>query len=319
MMMNFALQHFLFVTKLKQLILKLILIIKFGEIVNMGKKLAIIGHPTRGNEVIKLLEMLGGKNNCDSPADNLGLCYLIDDDFDICAHYFGYDDYEDGELNIFTLEEFLEKFPFKVGDKVIDDSGESGIIIEMKWDEEIIYKVDFGKECYYFASDFLRPYKEANANELKPTDNVDDVHYIYEYKTIGQGTYAIKIADGYKFDSVDENGNIIVKAFKPKPTYPANYDDCCDMLNADEFIEYELMVNFPKLINARNAYWKIAGEEMGLDGHWKPDWTNENQPKYGLYDELKYSIINPSQFVFPTEEMRDAFYKNFDYLIKACK
>lgn len=29
-------------------------------------KLAIKGHPTRGKEVIKLLEMLGGKKQCES-------------------------------------------------------------------------------------------------------------------------------------------------------------------------------------------------------------------------------------------------------------
>ena len=297
----------------------------------MGKSLAIRGHSTRGKEVIELLEMMGGKNNCDSPADNLGLCYLIDDDFDICAHYFGYDDYEDGELNIFTLEEFLEKYPFKVGDKVIDDSGESGIIIEMKWDEEIIYKVDFGKECYYFASDFLRPYKEANANELKPTDNVDDVHYISEYKTIGQGTYAIKIADGYKFDSVDENGNIIVKAFKPKPTYPANYDECKVVLQLQDSkiqarcgYEWRLISYFQQLLMCRDAYWKVAGEQMGLNKPWEPDWSNDDETKFCIYTtqniiSLDIFGVDNRILAFPTEEMRDAFYKNFDYLIEACK
>lgn len=30
----------------------------------MNKKLAIKGHPTRGKEVIELLEMMGGRSNC---------------------------------------------------------------------------------------------------------------------------------------------------------------------------------------------------------------------------------------------------------------
>lgn len=111
----------------------------------MSKKLAIKGHPTRGKEVIELLEMMGGKNNCDSPADNLGLCYLIDDEFDICAHYFGYDDYEDGELNIFTLEEFLEKYPYKIGDKAVYiDDNDIVVISEIEWDDtvgDIFYNV----------------------------------------------------------------------------------------------------------------------------------------------------------------------------------
>lgn len=129
----------------------------------MGKKLAIKGHPTRGKEVIELLEMMGGKNKYHYKCIELRVGFTIGSDGSICrVTYKLYD-----EFRVFTLEEFLEKFPYKVGDKVIDDSGESGIIIEMKWDEEIIYKVDFGKECYYFTSDFLRPYKETNMNENK--------------------------------------------------------------------------------------------------------------------------------------------------------
>ena len=43
----------------------------------MGKKLAIIGHPTRGKEVIELLEMVGGKN-----------CYNLSGLFTDYGYYF---------------------------------------------------------------------------------------------------------------------------------------------------------------------------------------------------------------------------------------
>lgn len=304
-------------------------IIKFGGIANMGKRLAIRGHDTRGDEVIELLEMLGGSNIYNLLGNNSYMYYANDIRQNIIR---GSKDMFDEDIQFFNLEEFLEKYPYKIRDKVIDDSGESGIIIEMKWDEEIIYKVDFGTECYYFTSDFLRPYKEANANELKPTDNVDDVHYISEYKTIGQGTYAIKIADGYKFDSVDENGNIIVKAFKPKPTYPANYDECKVVLQLQDSkiqarcgYEWRLISYFQQLLMCRDAYWKVAGEQMGLDGAWEPDWNDHNQPKFGIHNvqnnirPIALHVLKNLILVFPTEEMRDTFYKNFDYLIEACK
>ena len=295
----------------------------------MNKKLAIRGHATRGKEVIEILEMMGGKNNCDSPADNLGLCYLIDDEFDICAHYFGYDDYEDGELNIFTLEEFLKKYPYKVGDKVfLYDNITEGRVTGMKWDEDkgtVKYCVYTSAECW---CDVIELFKW---NALDLVEKHYDEHCDDMYKTLFMNgpvmvsdkvddKFEYKIPDGYEFDKI-ENGKIILKPIKPK--YPTTYDDCCDMLNANEFVEYELMVNFPKLINARNAYWKIAGEEMGLDKPWEPDWNDLNRKYFisltcdgiGLYDDFR----NPQVLVFPTEEMRDIFYENFKDLIESCK
>ena len=58
---------------------------------------------------------------------------------------------------------------------------------------------------------------------------------------------------------------------------------------------------------------------MGLGKPWEPDWNDEKQDTYGLYNEVKYTIINPAIFVFPTAEMRDAFKKNFDPDIEICK
>ena len=144
----------------------------------MGKKLAIKGHPTRGKEVIELLKMMGGKNNCNSTGDNLGLCYLIDDETDIVRQSVGYVDYEDGELNIFTLEEFLEKYPFKIGDKVIDKAdGCPGIVNEMKWDEDVSdmkYFVAFGNDIDFgwFANDSIEFCKETDT--VKPVTNKNE-------------------------------------------------------------------------------------------------------------------------------------------------
>ena len=78
-------------------------------------KLAIIGHNIRGNEVIKILEMLGGKNvyNKSCSDDNL-FCYISDENR-ICELPIS-ESYRD--FILFTLEEVLEKFPYKIGGKV---------------------------------------------------------------------------------------------------------------------------------------------------------------------------------------------------------
>ena len=143
--------------------------------------------------------------------------------------------------------------------------------------------------------------------------------------------------DGYIFK--DENGNVInatkIVLEKKKKEYPKTLEECCEVLDTggyqiDYFVkpgevyEYEkaLITKISALYNliiCRDAYWKIAGEEMELGKPWEPDWNNEKQDKYGFHNEVKYTIINSAIFVFPTEEMRDAFYENFKKEIEICK
>lgn len=82
-------------------------------------KLAIKGHSKRRKEVLKLLQSLGGK---EKPNINYSYCYEDN------LYYINKDGYIDyvSVLNplakptwkIYTLEEFEELYPFKVGDKV---------------------------------------------------------------------------------------------------------------------------------------------------------------------------------------------------------
>jgi hypothetical protein len=80
---------------------------------------------------------------------------------------------------------------------------------------------------------------------------------------------------------------------------------------------------FRKLIICRNAYWKIAGDELGLGKPWEPDFSDDS-PKYNIFkyeNEITLSDNNWSNriLVFPTLEMRNAFYENFKHLIEQCK
>ena len=80
----------------------------------MGKKLAIRGHLTRGKEIIELFKMMGGCE-CGYCGGGTGLYYYISQFGNIEASC---KPYEFDTYTVYTLEEFLEKYPFKVGDKV---------------------------------------------------------------------------------------------------------------------------------------------------------------------------------------------------------
>ena len=137
---------------------------------------------------------------------------------------------------------------------------------------------------------------------------------------------------GYIFK--DENGNVInatkIVLEKKKKEYPKTYEECAKVLlerasvRNDLGYKGELLVALQKLLVCRDAYWKIAGEEMGLGKPWEPDWTKA--------DERKYCIVNTEGNItkwvqkttnkilaFPTAEMRDAFKENFDPDIEICK
>ena len=113
----------------------------------MNKRLAIKGHPTRGNEVIEILEMLGGYKdsllkNEDIYDDNYFYFILAEENNAIDGYPLKYKDKVDEDYVIFTLEEFLERFPYKVGDEFCSPYDK---IIEMFWDDEdewVYYKTE---------------------------------------------------------------------------------------------------------------------------------------------------------------------------------
>jgi hypothetical protein len=162
------------------------------------------------------------------------------------------------------------------------------------------------------------------------------------YLSINNEKYAnqieIDLGDDYEY-KFEMNKLYIVKK---KPKYPKTYEECCDVLNIDPIrkIEYEecwgfrsltqydtdiltQLRCFRKLIICRNAYWKIAGEELGLNKPWEPDFSDDST-KYNIFkyeNEITLSDNNWSNriLVFPTLEMRNAFYENFKDLIEQCK
>lgn len=134
----------------------------------------------------------------------------------------------------------------------------------------------------------------------------------------------IALPEGYQF--VDREGNIIdtsvIMVTKKEVEYPKDYDGCCNVLNDDDKMSLWMMNELRKLVNARNAYWKIYGEANGLGGSWKPDWENGCYVIFTNGDgtierDLQYGLN--AILAFPTKELRDMFYERFKSEIELCK
>lgn len=294
----------------------------------MGKKLAIRGHSTRGKEVIKLLEMMGGSNIHQYNGEANSYSYyisgnvILNDRLSII---------EDDDFEIFNLEEFLEKFPFKVHDLVNIPEYESTVgICGMRWDktcrdvEYLVYRCD--DEEWYTTKELL----EYN-------DNPNEIPKNKKEKKINQMSLAncdldeVEIVLGDKFELKTKDGKYY--AVRKKSKYPTTYEECCEVLGIGSYFEPEIrnatteechiFMKLMRLKRYRDAYWKIAGKEMGLGNPWKPNW-NDQRPKYTITvignQLIKHHSLSQNYILaFPTEEMRDVFFENFKDLIEKCK
>lgn len=136
----------------------------------------------------------------------------------------------------------------------------------------------------------------------------------------------LDIPDGYEFFGIDDNKIVLTKK---QHQYPKTYVECCGILDVEPYsrsagYKSDLITAFRNLLICRDAYWKIAGEQMGLGEPWKPDWLNVEQDKFVLYTHdnvicLNRFVLGHNVLAFPTAEMRDAFLENFKELIELCK
>ena len=293
-------------------------------------QLAIAGHTTRGKEVIEILEMLGGSNKHNYSADCDSLCFYVGNENNVI-----YCDwvrcYEDKDTLVLTLEEFIKEFPYKVGDKVCfpDDLSTPFTINKMWWDENANELL-----CSFIEDDIevpvvgIRTYKEETMED-KP-------NLLQQLKDYFNNTPREVIEkEWHEYDKYNDIGPSIEEYIKyvnsiRQPQYPKTYEECCKIKQSDPnfYIDTHLYSNqlgsLYKLIICRNAYWKLAGEQMGLGKPWEPDWSTEYEKKY-VIEVYRNNVRKNSQgysntiLAFPTAEMRDAFYENFKELIEECK
>ena len=289
---------------------------------NTFTKLAIKGHATRGKEVIEILKMLGGNNKFNFKGyDNT---WYVLDDGEIAYTNFLFD-----ELG-FTLETFLENFPYKIGDDVYYSDSGDWYIVDMRWmplSNTVVYEIE---------NKLNNEYKTVEAKDItKNKENLDMIQFIQQDKITTvvfnkenyENEVELQLGD-YEIEVRDDKTFAVLKS-----TYPKTIADCMNVLNLQyshvesEVLGYnsELLSKFQELLICRNAYWQIAGEEMGLAISWMPVYKSLEDNEYFTIHTFNGKIVCSGTshkniiLAFPTEKMRDEFYINFKDLIEKCK
>ena len=309
----------------------------------MTKNFAIKGLSFHGSDILDMLEMLGGCNIDDFGGENESYAYYID--FNNYIRFCAPEKLDDNYI-IFSIDDFIEKFPYKVGDKVKlyyqDEENDRycsaipSTIIGMRWDKShgvVAYKME-GVDREFHKQEFTYNKDENNEpNAVIAGINLNSADYADEVE-INLGDYEIEVRNGRTF------------AVLKKPKYPTTYKECCDVLSIPPyynlryhtyehgFNEYttlndllsleDKLNTFGKLIICHKAYCKIYGEETGLGKPWKPDWNNDYTEKHCIMVEghiISKCTFRTTQFLlaFPTREIRDMFLENFRDLIEKCK
>ena len=287
--------------------------------------LVLKGHETRTKDLLAVLKSLG---DLDGLSRIYPQCYYYVSNGKIMVA----SDLIEGEWTLFTLEKFEEKYPYKVGDKVMYQR-ELHFVKRMEWNgEEIRYKIDYG-DGYSLTNikvEELEPYKEKEETMEK------NEHLILDCILTDKGHELVPY-EGYEIKQEGDKYYLV----KKKPQYPKTYHECCEVLGmqsnlylslSSQDIDGEVEENsygykmvyqmncLYELLVCRDAYWKMAG-----------DWSFENGSVSrdvvyaitvhgsGIMKNFYYALNCNNILVFPTEEMRDSFYNNFYDLINKCK
>ena len=227
---------------------------------------------------------------------------------------------------------------------ISDDDGDCYLMLEdnygYAWTDEMIDCLaedeskntdDINRESYVKAesNEYFQEYMNSLCKEHdEMIEGLMKDGTIVDYVKESNDRYRIVIDPRFDIE-VDEGEYYAVRR---KKEYPKTFLECCDMLNIGNLIERgvkgykaELFDTLQKLYICRDAYWKIAGEEMGLRKPWEPDYTNTGEKKFSIwvdFGEIKLGgAFTTTQMVlsFPTEEMRDDFFNAFRDDIEKCK
>ena len=198
---------------------------------------------------------------------------------------------------------------------------------EERWTDEMIEGLVEEETKFGTASNPLEP--KSNANCLT-RERVDRLATKIDEELSSENQNVWELPDGYQF--IDENGNVInaikIALEKKKPKYPITYEECCKIIGdvrAACWSGYkcDILGYLNKLLICRDAYWKLYGEEKGLEKSWCPTDSDYITGRYCIFVcEEKIICNTPAQdciLTFPTDEMRDAFYEAFKDLIERCK
>ena len=230
--------------------------------------------------------------------------------------------------------------PFKVGD-----------IVQNKDCYKVrITEVNIEDECYGYESLIANglggiSFNEQNYWELVPNETETKVEYpgrnredvlfdsiIWHLRnSVNNGKQHLSGGDCEAYFR-----ELVKKVKMYKPVYPKTIEECYNVLKVpteERYVEMDnpvflnkWIISFTELLIARNAYWKIAGEQIGLGKPWDINygcgewgyWIGYDVNANKIYCQDSRILLN-HLLVFPSEEMRDIFFENFKNLIEQCK
>ena len=194
-------------------------------------KFVIKGHSKRGKEIIELLESFGA-NSVGYTGTFNNFYYWIEEGEITSSKYIPFNSIT------FTIEEFLEKYPYKVGDKAVL-SGSPCAIKKVWWDDinnEVLYKVQgkgFVANC---DANSLKQYKEQKIMKYKVGDKVKikSLDWYNTNKDKEDGSYVdlIHTTSSY-YNFIEPMTEFCGKIMTIKDVHTYNLDSCYDMVEDD--------------------------------------------------------------------------------------
>ena len=284
-------------------------------------KIAIQGHPTRGREVIQILESLGGENRYDESCSNEKFVYFINSigfifsvTQSMCSN----------ERRIYTLEEFENEFPFKIGDKVITNNDCIGIVEKLIPEHISAYCVNTGNVSYWSTPSALRLYREMK-KERNVTLTLDKAKEWYkkggELREVALQAFTEKELNSlprsweeFCRDNPVKTSEAVICTESTIVTCDCSEirDSDCDREICPSIKSAEAHLAMIQLEQLRNCWWN----------GWEPIW--DASTKYIIkrnHNEIHViHAYNVSAFlVFPTREMAEEFLECFRDLIEKAR
>ena len=279
-------------------------------------KIAIQGHLTRGKEVIQILESLGGINTCNYVGNNFGSYYELHGNSIVCMST------KSDNYKYYTLEEFEKEFPFKIGDKVIYDYTPNfvGIVVDIKFDDNIPYRVDLEGTICTCGTMMLKPYNEMK-EERNITLTLDKAKEWYnkggELKEIALQAFSEKELNSLPRSWEEFCERHLVQKGE---CWMGSYDEIyCATITQDRI--YKNWIPSKKSAEAHLAMIQLEQLRDCWRQGWEPNWLEGNIQKYVIQKwrdriSIETTYVTHSFLSFPTYEMAKEFLECFKDLIE---
>lgn len=285
-------------------------------------KIAIQGHPTRGKEVIQILESLGGQNihaywghSGDSIYYYINQhCKIVYDSIHVLSLY---------NYKLYTLEEFEKEFPFKIGDRVISKTTDFiGTITKLK--ENGCYHVKYDNGNFACTSgQNLKLYKEMERNITLTLDKAKEW-----YKKGGElKEIALQAFSEEELTKVDlpRSWEEFCKNYPKQKceTYIGIFStiESYGSISDRQHIQDKNVCPSGKSAEAHLAMIQLEQLRDCWRQGWEPNWLEGNVQKYVIQKwrdkiSIETTYVTHSFLSFPTYEMAEEFLKCFRDLIK---